>query len=96
MAADSLEAKQHAHQLLEKLEPSQIAAVVQLLEVLVHDEDDGLTEEDRRAVSASPSTFGWVARGCRWTKWPPTWASPWTRSAALKAAKPLEENSHSS
>ena len=31
MAADSLEAKQHAHQLLEQLGPGQIAAVVNYL-----------------------------------------------------------------
>jgi hypothetical protein len=54
--------KQHAHELLDRLAPAQVAAVVQLLEVLVHDDDDGLsedalTEEDRRAVSASRDYF---------------------------------------
>ena len=57
MAADPLEAKQHAHQLLEQLGPGQIAAVVQLLEVMLHPEDEPLTEEDRRAVAFSREWF---------------------------------------
>ena len=57
MAADTLEAKQHAHQLLEQLGPGQIAAIVQLLEIMVHPDDEPLTEEDRRAVTASRQWF---------------------------------------
>ena len=57
MAADILEAKQHAHQLLEQLGPDQIAAVLQLLEVMVEPEDEPLTGEDRRAVAASREYF---------------------------------------
>jgi hypothetical protein len=57
MAADALEAKQHAHQLLDQLGPDQIAAVLQLLEVMVEPEDEPLTEEDRRAVAASREYF---------------------------------------
>jgi hypothetical protein len=62
MATDSLEAKQHAHRLLDRLGPGQVAAVVHLLEVMIHDDDDGLdqealTEEDRRAVAASREYF---------------------------------------
>ena len=49
--------KQHAHELLDRLGPGQIAAVVHLLEVMTHDEDDELTEEDRRAVAASREYF---------------------------------------
>jgi hypothetical protein len=56
MAANTLEVKQHAHDLLEQLGPGQLAAVVNLLEVMIH-EDDELTEEDRRAVSASREYF---------------------------------------
>ena len=57
MAADSPDTKQHAHQLLDQLGPGQIAAVVHLLEVMVHDDEDELTEEDRRAVAASREYF---------------------------------------
>ncbi len=56
MAANSnlLEAK--AHELLGQLGPSQLAVVVQLLEVMIHD-DDELSEDDRRAVTASREYF---------------------------------------
>lgn len=49
--------KQHAHELIDRLRPGQIAAVVHLLEVMIHDDDDELTEEDRRAVAASREHF---------------------------------------
>jgi len=55
MAVDTLESK--AHELVYRLAPSQLAAVVQLLEVMIHDDDDELTEEDRRAVAASREYF---------------------------------------
>ena len=56
--AANVEAKQHAHHLLEQLGPGQLDAVVKLLEVMVHAEnDDALTEEDRQAVSASREYF---------------------------------------
>jgi hypothetical protein len=48
--------KQHVVELLDHLEPSQIAAVAQLLEVMIHD-DDELTEEDRQALAASLEYF---------------------------------------
>jgi hypothetical protein len=57
MATDTLETKQHAHELLDRLEPQQIDAVVRLLEVMVQDGDDELTKEDRRAVAASRDYF---------------------------------------
>jgi hypothetical protein len=57
MAADTLEAKQHVHQLIEQLGPDQIAAVLQLLEVMVEPGDEPLTEEDRGAVAASREYF---------------------------------------
>lgn len=49
--------KQHAHELLDRLGPGQIAAVIHLLEVMIHDADDELTEEDRRAMAASREYF---------------------------------------
>ena len=58
MAVEPLEAK--AHDLIGQLNPSKLAAVVQLLEVMVHDEEDEdeeLTEEDRRALRASDAYF---------------------------------------
>jgi hypothetical protein len=49
--------RQHVHELLDQLDASQLAAIGQLLEVMVHDEDDELTDEDRRAVAASREYF---------------------------------------
>jgi hypothetical protein len=55
MTVDSLEAK--AHQLLGQLAPDKLAAVVHLLEVMVDEDDEELTEEDRRALSRSDEYF---------------------------------------
>ena len=56
--AVSVEAKQHAHHLLEQLGPGQLDAVVKLLEVMVRpQDDDALTEEDRQAIAASREYF---------------------------------------
>jgi len=52
---DVSDTREHAHELLDRLAPGQIAAVVHLLEVMIH--DDELTEEDRRAVAASREYF---------------------------------------
>ena len=50
--------RQQAHQLLDELGPLQFDAVAKLLEVMVRDdEDEELTEEDRRAVAASREYF---------------------------------------
>jgi hypothetical protein len=50
--------RQQAHQLLDRLGPAQLDAVVKLLEVMIRDEDDEeLTAEDRRAVAASRDYF---------------------------------------
>lgn len=54
MAANT---KQHAHKLLEQLGPGQLAAVVHLLEVMIEDEEDELTEEDRQAIRSSREYF---------------------------------------
>jgi hypothetical protein len=52
-----VEAKQHAHELLDQLSADQVAAVLQLLEVMVEPDDEPLTENDRRAVAASREYF---------------------------------------
>jgi len=49
--------KQHVVELLDRLGPDQLSAVAKLLEVIVHDDDDILTDEDRRAVAASREYF---------------------------------------
>ena len=58
MAADMPDARQHARELIDQLGPHQVAAVLQLLEVMVEpDDDETLTEEDRRAVASSREYF---------------------------------------
>lgn len=61
MAVDTnqiaVDTKQHAHELVEQLGPNQLAAVVQLLEVMIDDEEDELTEEDRQAIRSSREYF---------------------------------------
>ena len=53
--------KQQVHQLIEQLESSQLAAVLQLLQVMVdpgrHSNEDELTAEDCQAVAASREWF---------------------------------------
>ena len=51
--------RQHVHELIDQLPPTQLNAVAGLLEAMVHHEedDDELTEEDRRAVAASREYF---------------------------------------
>jgi len=55
MAANTLETK--AHELIGHLGAGQLAAVVHLLEVMIDDQDDELTEEDRRAIAGSREYF---------------------------------------
>jgi len=55
MAASTLEAK--AHELLGQLGPTKLAAVVQLLEVMLHDDDEPVTEEDRRRFHEGQAWF---------------------------------------
>jgi hypothetical protein len=49
----TLAEKEHAHELIERLAPGQVAAVVRLLEVMVHDDEhepvtsEPVSEEDR-------------------------------------------------
>ena len=53
MAADN----QYAHRLIDQLRASQFAAVIHLLEVMIDQEDDDLTEEDVKAIEASREYF---------------------------------------
>ncbi len=60
MSTDIVEAKQHAHELIEQLSPDQMVAVLQLLEVIVErvePAEEPLSEEDRHAVAASLEYF---------------------------------------
>ena len=59
--------KQHAHQLLDQLDPGQFEAVVRLLEVMTDPanvsirnapiDDEPVTDEEQRAVAASKEWF---------------------------------------
>jgi hypothetical protein len=50
--------RQQAHQLLDQLSPAQLDAVANLLEVMIREDDEeDLTEGDRRAVAASRDYF---------------------------------------
>jgi hypothetical protein len=57
MAAETLEAK--AHELIGQLNPGKLAAVVHLLEVMVHDgeEDEEISAEEEAAVARSKEWF---------------------------------------
>lgn len=55
MVAEPLQAR--AFKLLAQLSPGKLAAVVRLLEVMVEDDEEDLTEEDRRALRASDEYF---------------------------------------
>lgn len=48
--------KQHAHELIERLGPGQVAAVVHLLEVMV-DDDEEIGAEEETAVARSKEWF---------------------------------------
>jgi hypothetical protein len=57
MASDTLESK--AHELIGQLNPGKLAAVVHLLEVMVHDseEDEEISAEEAAAVNRSKEWF---------------------------------------
>lgn len=60
MAADTLEAK--AHELIGQLDPGKLAAVVHLLEVMVHESEEpvspeSISEEDRRRYREGQAFF---------------------------------------
>lgn len=48
--------REYAHELVERLEPEQLAAIVRLMETMAVD-NEPLSEEDRRAVAASREFF---------------------------------------
>jgi hypothetical protein len=52
MALDFQEERLQAHALLDLLPPAKLGAVRTLLEVMVEDDDDRLTAEDRAAIQA--------------------------------------------
>ena len=56
MASDLTLERQQTHALLERLSAEKLKLVHSLLEVIVDDEDE-LTDEDRRAVAASGDYF---------------------------------------
>ena len=55
MAVDTLEAK--AHELIGQLNPGKLAAVVHLLEVMIDDDDEPVTDEDRRRFQEGQAWF---------------------------------------
>jgi len=67
MAHDSVSEKQQAHELIERLAPSQVSAVVGLLQAILDPvaraivnapiDDEPLTEEERQAVARSEAWF---------------------------------------
>ena len=60
--ADTMEAKQHAHDLIERLDAGKLEAVVRLLEVMIHD-DEPVTEEDRRRFREGQDWFAQRGKG---------------------------------
>ena len=54
-AVDALEAK--AHELLGQFGPGKLAPVIHLLEVMIDDDEEELTEEDRHALRVSDEYF---------------------------------------
>lgn len=57
MEPDLTQQRRQAHQLLDLLPADKLSTVRSLLEAMVHDEDDELTDEDRRAIAASREYF---------------------------------------
>ena len=49
--------KQHAVELLERLGPGQLAAVIHLLETMVHGDEEPVTEEDRSRFHKGQAWF---------------------------------------
>ena len=57
MPLDLQQELQQAHALLDQLPPAKLGVVRSLLEVMLDDDEDELTEEDRRALRASDEYF---------------------------------------
>lgn len=88
MAVDTLTAK--AHELIGQLDHGKLAAVVHLLEVMVHnDEHEQVTEEDRRRLLESRAHFANGGRGVPMERCWPTSASPWPTSRSRSNAAAL-------
>jgi hypothetical protein len=51
------DSRQFVHEMIDELDAGQLAAVEHLLEVMIHDDEEELTEGDRRAVAASREYF---------------------------------------
>jgi hypothetical protein len=49
--------RQHVHELIDQLPPAKLNAVAGLLEALIHNDAEELTDEDRRAIAASLDYF---------------------------------------
>ena len=62
LVADTMEAKQHAHELIECLDEGKLEMVVRLLEVMIH-EDEPVTEEDRRRLREGQAHFAQRGKG---------------------------------
>jgi hypothetical protein len=58
MAVEAFGLEAKAHELLGQLGPGKLAALVQLLEVLIHDdEEESVTDEDRRRFREGKAWF---------------------------------------
>ena len=51
MASNTSDAKQHAHQLLDRLDASRLAAVVHLLEASLDEDSDTLSPAEAKAIA---------------------------------------------
>jgi hypothetical protein len=51
MAANPSDAKQHAHQLLDRLDSGRLAAVVHLLEVFLDEDGESLSPAEAKAIA---------------------------------------------
>jgi hypothetical protein len=58
MPLDLQQERQQAHALLDLLPPAKLGAVRSLLEVMVQDDDEPVTEEDRRRFHEGQAWFG--------------------------------------
>ena len=57
MATDLQEQRRQAHAWLDQLPPAKLGAVHSLLEVMVDDSDEELSEDDKQALRASDEYF---------------------------------------
>ena len=82
----NVEAQRHAHRMLNQIGSGQVEAVVKLLEITLHSDDEALTEEDGPAVAASRECFRLNPEGgVPSSGWSPNPAAPWTGSGTTRA-----------